>query len=43
MHAENSLTVDSGTLGCAAVAAVAWRGTRVLVAPGGLARAHRVS
>ena len=39
MQAADSLIVDGGTLGCAAVAAVARRGARVAVAPGGLARA----
>lgn len=39
MQAENALTVDGGTLGCAAVAAVARRGTPVTVAASGLARA----
>jgi histidine ammonia-lyase len=39
MRTENPVTVDGATLGCAAVAAVARRGTPVAVAPDGLARA----
>ena len=39
MHADNLVIMDGATLSCAEVAAVARRGTRVTVAPGGLERA----
>src|ERR1700679_2635154 len=39
MHADNLVIMDGATLSCAEVAAVARRGARVTVAPGGLERA----